>query len=115
MADRTPGNRRIELIEFPGRVRRQRVLAEFGGSRAENRINNLPKRTMMRMEEGQTVVKVVPLNGNNEMSSKHTKVRKRQGRENAKVDGTRSSRYDTALATFESVLEESQFSCWAKK
>ncbi|XP_043217391.1 dorsal-ventral patterning protein Sog-like [Amphibalanus amphitrite] len=74
VADRTPGNRRIELVEFPGRKRRQRVLAEFGGSRAENRINNLPKTTMMRMEKGQTVVKVVPLNGDDEMSSEHAKV-----------------------------------------
>ena len=78
MADRTPGNRRIELVEFPGRKRRQRVLAEFGGSRAENRINNLPKTTMLRMEKGQTVVRVVPLNGDEEMSSTQAKVSKRQ-------------------------------------
>ena len=85
VADRTPGNRRIELVEFPGRKRRERVLAEFGGSRAENRINNLPKTTMMRMEKGQTVVKVVPLNGDEEMSSEHAKVRKCQTY--AEVDG----------------------------
>ena len=40
---------------------------------------------MMRMEKGQTVVKVVPLNGDEEMSSEHAKVRKCQTY--AEVDG----------------------------